>query len=68
MNLNPHPSHDMTDWASTIVTITSTARFGSLRECKNCGAEHAKTVAGEAMHDELYEPCQASEQEATDGR
>ena len=52
-----HPSHDMTEWRSTIVTLVETSRFGSIRECKNCGAEHAKTAAGEGMHDELLEPC-----------
>jgi len=52
-----HPSHEMTEFESTIVTIISTPRFGSLRECKHCGAEHAKTVAGEGHHDELFERC-----------
>lgn len=63
--MEPHASHDMTEWESSIVTITSTARFGSIRECKNCGAEHAKTVAGEAMEDELYSPCWAATKEPT---
>lgn len=52
-----HPSHDMTEWRSTIVTLIETPRFGTIRECKNCCAEHAKTAAGEGMHDELLEPC-----------
>lgn len=55
--LNPHPSHDMTQWKSTIVTLISTSRFGRWRKCRNCGAEHAYTSAGEAMHDELYKKC-----------
>lgn len=59
MTCEPHPSHDMTDWESTVVTIIATPRFGSLRECRNCGGEHAKTVSGEAMHDELRAPCVA---------
>ena len=54
----PHRSHNMTDWKSTIVTLISTSRFGELRECRNCGGEHAFTVAGEAMHVELTRPCQ----------
>lgn len=58
--MKPHESHDMGEWRETIVTITSTSRFGSLRSCKNCDAEHAKTVAGEAMHDELMAPCWAA--------
>lgn len=52
-----HPSHDMTDWESSIVTLNSTSRFGTIRECKHCCAEHVKTAAGEGMHDELLEPC-----------
>lgn len=52
-----HPSHDMTEWEETIVTLNSTSRFGQLRKCKKCEAEQAKTVAGEGTHDELYEPC-----------
>lgn len=52
-----HESHEMSEWESTILTLADTPRFGSIRECKNCGAEHAKTVAGEAHHDELFEPC-----------
>ncbi len=53
-----HSSHDMTEWRSSIVTLIETPRFGTIRECKNCGAEHAKTAAGEDMHDELLEPCE----------
>lgn len=57
MNLGIHPSHKMTEFRDTIVTITCTPRFGSIRECEYCGAEHAKTVAGQAMHDELHTQC-----------
>jgi hypothetical protein len=56
-NWQPHPTHVMTDWKSTIVTIIATARFGELRMCKNCEAEEARTVSGHACHDELKEPC-----------
>jgi len=57
MKNEPHPSHEMTEWESTIVTIISTSRFGKFRKCKNCGAEQAETVAGKAMHEELKNPC-----------
>jgi len=57
----PHPSHKMTKWESTIVTLISTSRFGEIRKCKNCGAEEARTVCGHAMHDELRVSCEASE-------
>lgn len=53
----PHPSHTMTKWRNTIVTLLETSRFGSIRECTACGAEHAKTAAGEAHHDELDATC-----------
>lgn len=62
MSTAPHESHDMTEWESTIVTIISTPRFGSIRECRHCGAEQAKTVAGEAMHDELRLACPFAKQ------
>ncbi len=56
-DLQPHPSHEMTEWESSIVTLIATPRFGRIRHCRKCNAEHVKTVAGEAMHDELYAPC-----------
>lgn len=52
-----HPSHDMTEWESTIVTLQYTSRYGQIRECKNCGAEHATTAAGENIHYELLKLC-----------
>jgi hypothetical protein len=57
-----HPSHKMSEWRSTIVTLIETPRFGSIRKCLNCGAEHAKTVAGEGLHDELADPCPFTEE------
>lgn len=54
----PHPSHDMTEWESTIVTIIETPRFGMFRKCKNCEAEQAVTAAGEGFHAELKYPCE----------
>ena len=56
-NKEPHPTHEMSEWESTVVTLISTPRFGSIRQCKNCGAEQAKTVAGQAMQDKLALPC-----------
>jgi len=53
-----HPTHKMTEWRGTAVTITSTPRFGEIRHCEYCEAEHAKTVAGEGVHPELYERCE----------
>lgn len=53
----PHPSHDMTDWESDIVTLVSTPRFGRIRQCRKCEAEQAETAAGAAHHDELERPC-----------
>jgi hypothetical protein len=53
-----HPSHQMSEWKSTIVTLCDTPRFGRLRKCTGCGAEHAETVAGKAFEDDLFEPCQ----------
>lgn len=47
----------MTDWESSLVTVAETARFGRMRRCKRCRAEHAYTVRGEAMRDELYRAC-----------
>jgi len=53
----PHPSHEMTDWRSVTVTISETSRFGRIRKCAKCEAEHAETVCGQAAHEELDEPC-----------
>ncbi len=47
----------MSEWRETIVTLIATSRFGEIRECENCEAEQARTVAGEAMHDELLVKC-----------
>lgn len=52
-----HKSHKMTKWRDTIVTLIATSRFGRIRNCVYCNAEHAKTAAGEAMHDELKVKC-----------
>lgn len=63
MKRQPHESHDMTEWRETIVTLVETPRFGSIRECKKCGGEQAKTVAGEGIHDELLKPCMFGDDE-----
>jgi hypothetical protein len=57
-DFEPHASHKMSEWENTIVTLVETARFGSIRKCINCGAEHARTVAGQAAHEELSKPCE----------
>ena len=54
-------NYKMTKWESTIVTIIATPRFGQFRKCKKCGAEQAKTAAGEGIHDELRVKCQGGE-------
>ena len=54
-------SHRMSRWESSIVTITSTARFGLIRECKLCGYEQAHTATGTHTHDELKEKCDGAE-------
>jgi hypothetical protein len=61
----PHASHDMTDWRGTTVTLLETSRFGEIRKCRACGAEEAKTAAGEAHHDELEEECPSQKKEDT---
>lgn len=43
----PHPSHNMTRYRSTIRTPSSTPRFYSVSNCKNCELETGKSVAGE---------------------
>lgn len=56
-DFEPHPSHKMSNWESTIVTISVTPRFGKIRKCLNCEAEHAKTGTGQAHHNELAHEC-----------
>lgn len=56
-----HESHKMTPWESTIVTLISTPRFGQIRRCEKCKAEHAKTASGEDCHHELIAKCPESE-------
>lgn len=56
-DFEPHPSHVMGTWKNTIVTLVETSRFGSIRTCINCGAEHARAVAGATAHEELVDQC-----------
>lgn len=51
------PSHNMSEWEETIVTLTSTSRFGSIRRCLDCEGEHAKTVCGEVCDESLKNRC-----------
>lgn len=57
------PSHEMGDWESSIVTILSTSRFGEVRACKHCDAEHAKSVSGEAIDPALTMRCRCALEE-----
>lgn len=52
-----HSTHKMSEWKSSIVTLASTPRFGSIRECEYCGGEHAMTGHGEDMHHVLRGVC-----------
>lgn len=62
----PHSSHEMTAWESSIVTLSSTSRFGEIRECVRCEHQQARTVCGEDMHAELLEPCARQAQAETE--
>lgn len=62
----PHRSHDMGPWREALVTLASTARFGSIRACQGCEAEHALAGQGENHHDELDEQCPARPQASAD--
>lgn len=65
MNEKPiHPSHEMGEWESTIVTIYSTPRYGKLRRCVKCEAEEAETAAGKVKHPELFWECGMTEAQA----
>lgn len=55
-----HDSHVMSEWESTVVTLISTPRFGRVRHCIHCNAEHAETVAGSVMHEELKVKCEGA--------
>lgn len=52
-----HPSHKMTKWKDSIVTIISTSRFGIIRKCINCEAEQVITCSDHHTHDELRIKC-----------
>jgi hypothetical protein len=52
-----HPSHKMTKWEGSIITLINTPRFGEIRECKKCGGEQAITVSGDGTHPELRVQC-----------
>lgn len=57
MNKLVHPSHKMTRWESSIVTLLETSRFGIIRRCKKCDGEQAMTAAGRGTHPELSHEC-----------
>ena len=53
----PHETHVMSEWATDIVTLTSTPRFGSVRECLACEGQEVRTSGGQAIEQELLRPC-----------
>lgn len=52
-----HPSHTMSEWRSTIISMPNSDRFGQIRVCEACEAEQAKTVTGTFTHKELWSAC-----------
>lgn len=52
----PHPSHTMGEWESTLVACASNDRFGSERCCKKCSLRDVKAGgAGSRYFDEGLE-------------
>ena len=58
MDKKIHKSHKMGPWRPSIVTLIETPRFGEIRACVECGAEHARTACGEDCHDDLTRKCE----------
>ena len=56
-NFNPHASHVMGKWESTILAPSGTERFYDIRKCVNCGCSEAKGNAHLA-DDELEQLCE----------
>ena len=61
-SFTPHSTHRMSPDRDDIVMISSTARFGVVRECIACEATQAATVSGEAHSPRLAEPCPFADQ------
>ncbi len=53
-----HPSHQMTDWYTDIRSPVGTARFYSVRHCKNCEHEMSEHPAGQFKDRELEKECE----------
>ena len=52
MGKEPHASHKMGAWESTLVSCASNDRFGKIRECENCGGRDVIAGgAGSRYHD-----------------
>lgn len=50
----PHKTHKMGEWSSTIVACASNDRFGQVRKCKVCGGRDVKAGgAGSRYFDEI---------------
>lgn len=57
----PHKSHDMGNWASTVVACASNDRFGEIRSCSGCGGRHVEAggPGSQYMDKELLRKCEA---------
>jgi hypothetical protein len=55
--VKPDETHKLTEWKSTILAPSGTARFYSIRNCKTCGYEEADGNA-HLMDLELLKPCE----------
>ncbi len=53
-----HDSHDMTDWYGEIKSPVGTARFYSVRKCKNCEYEQYEHPAGKFIDGPLTLECE----------
>ena len=60
----PHFTHSMTDWRSTICQLSTNDRFGRKRKCKKCGGQdYLCGGAGSRWQDSfLARPCEGQAQ------
>lgn len=63
MNYEIHQSHNMTEWRTEIRAPAGTPRFYSVRDCKACGGEESKHLAGHFIDEWLHDPCVPNEEE-----
>jgi len=59
----PHETHDMGEWRSTVCQLSNNDRFGRVRRCSICGGrDYLCGGAGSRWQDrELLKPCSAME-------